>query len=77
MMKKLKKIKMMSCNFQFELTFRIRKDQLIQSIDEHEESVYSLCWSASASWVFASISYDGRVLIHTVPTKFVSEINRA
>jgi WD40 repeat protein len=41
-------------------------DTLVQSIDEHEESVYSVAWSACNSWVFGSVSYDGRVLIHHV-----------
>jgi WD40 repeat protein len=55
--------------------FQQRKDAMIQSFDDHEESVYSVAWSNSASWVFASVSFDGRVLIHTVPSKVVSEIN--
>ncbi|KAF0983576.1 hypothetical protein FDP41_010641 [Naegleria fowleri] len=42
-------------------------DSLVHSYDEHEESVYSLCWSNTNSWTFGSVSYDGRVLMHTVP----------
>ncbi|KAL0485272.1 hypothetical protein AKO1_011681 [Acrasis kona] len=41
-------------------------DTLIQSIDEHQESVYSIAWSSCNSWVFGSVSYEGRVLIHQV-----------
>jgi WD40 repeat protein len=41
-------------------------DTLVQSIDEHEESVYSVAWSSYNSWIFGSVSYDGRVLIHHV-----------
>ena len=38
------------------------------SFDEHEESVYSVAWSACDAWVFASLSYDGRVVINHVPS---------
>ncbi len=41
-------------------------DSLVQSIDEHEESVYSVAWSSYNSWIFGSVSYDGRVLMHHV-----------
>lgn len=41
-------------------------DALVQSIDEHQESVYSVAWSSYNSWVFGSVSYEGRVLIHHV-----------
>ena len=39
---------------------------LATSVDKHEESVYSACWSSASAWVFASLSYDGRVLVHQV-----------
>jgi len=42
-------------------------DSLISSIEEHEESVYSVAWGSANNWIFGSVSYDGRVLIHTVP----------
>jgi len=42
-------------------------NSLVHTYDEHEESVYSVCWSSVNSWTFGSVSYDGRVLIHTVP----------
>lgn len=50
------------------------KDSLIQSIDEHEESVYSLTWSSKNPWVFASASYGGRILIHNTPSIISSRI---
>lgn len=43
------------------------KDALVSKIDEHEESVYSVAWSSKNSWVFASVCYNGRVLLHQVP----------
>ncbi|CAO3691017.1 unnamed protein product [Umbelopsis ramanniana] len=43
-------------------------DGLIKTYDQHEDSVYSVAWSHSDIWVFASLSYDGRVVINRVPT---------
>lgn len=43
------------------------EDKLLAKIDSHEDSVYGLAWSAAEPWVFASLSYDGRVAINTVP----------
>ena len=42
------------------------KDVLVASY-EHEDSIYQTAWSASDAWVFASLSYNGNVLISTVP----------
>eukprot|EP01084_Bolivina_argentea_P023591 44034_1 len=43
------------------------EDKLIKTYKEHEESVYCSSWSANNAWVFASLSYDGRVVINHVP----------
>ena len=43
------------------------EDRLIKTYQEHEESVYCCSWSANNAWVFASLSYDGRVVINHVP----------
>lgn len=43
-------------------------DRLIKSYDQHGDSVYSTCWSTSENkWIFASLSYDGKVSVNTVP----------
>eukprot|EP00877_Chromochloris_zofingiensis_P005866 jgi/Chrzof1/1532/Cz10g11120.t1 len=42
-------------------------DGKVHTYDEHEDSVYGLSWSVVDPWVFASLSYDGRVLINKVP----------
>ncbi|KAJ3366526.1 Protein tssc1 [Allomyces javanicus] len=42
-------------------------DGLLMTYDQHEDSVYGLAWSAANPWVFCSASYDGRVLVNTVP----------
>ena len=44
------------------------EDYLIKSFDQHGDSVYSTCWSTSDNkWIFASLSYDGRVAVNEVP----------
>lgn len=42
-------------------------DGLIRRCDDHEDSVYSCCWSAADAWVFASVSYDGKLAVNRVP----------
>lgn len=44
------------------------EDGLIKSYDHHEDTVNSVCWSANDPWVFATLSYDGNVIINKVPT---------
>ncbi|KAJ1973404.1 hypothetical protein H4R34_005088, partial [Dimargaris verticillata] len=48
-------------------SFEKPTDGLVATFDQHEESVYSVSWSAASPWVFASLSYDGRVVINFVP----------
>ncbi len=42
-------------------------DKHIQAFSQHEDSVYGVAWSACDAWVFASVSYDGHVVINHVP----------
>ncbi|KAJ3322938.1 Protein tssc1 [Boothiomyces sp. JEL0866] len=42
-------------------------DGLVQSFDQHEHSVYSAAWSPADPWIFASVSFDGRVVVNFVP----------
>ena len=44
-------------------------DEVIHCYEEHEDSVYSAVWSAADAWVFASLSYDGRLVINHVPSQ--------
>ena len=39
----------------------------VQAYDEHDDSVYGAAWSAADPWTFASLSYDGRVVVNQVP----------
>ncbi|GAB1603606.1 EARP and GARP complex-interacting protein 1-like [Argonauta hians] len=42
-------------------------DGVIATYEEHEDSVYRVDWSTADPWVFASLSYDGRLVINRVP----------
>ncbi|CAI2170604.1 3714_t:CDS:10 [Funneliformis geosporum] len=39
-------------------------DGLVRTYDQHEDSVYSVAWSAHDPWIFCSLSYDGRAVIN-------------
>ncbi|CAI9758036.1 unnamed protein product [Fraxinus pennsylvanica] len=38
-----------------------RVDALLHSYTDYEDSVYDLAWSSREPWIFASLSYDGRI----------------
>jgi WD40 repeat protein len=42
-------------------------DRLIKVYEDHEDSVYTCEWSSADPWIFASLSYDGRLVINKVP----------
>jgi len=44
-------------------------DGLIRRFEEHEDSIYSCCWSATDAWAFASVSYDGKLVVNRVPAE--------
>lgn len=50
------------------VVYQPQKDMVIQKYDEHEDSVYSVEWSSADRWTFASLSYDGRMVINHVPS---------
>ncbi|GAV63457.1 WD40 domain-containing protein [Cephalotus follicularis] len=41
-------------------------DPLLNSYSDYEDSVYGLAWSSREPWIFASLSYDGRVVVESV-----------
>lgn len=49
-------------------------DGLLETFEHHEESVYSVEWSAADPWIFASVSYDGRVIVSRIPKKYKYQI---
>jgi len=48
-------------------TRKQQQDALVKSFDDNLDSVYGIAWSAVNAWVYASLSYDGKAVIHTVP----------
>ncbi|XP_037084923.1 EARP and GARP complex-interacting protein 1-like [Pollicipes pollicipes] len=45
---------------------RLEDGQLCRC-EEHEDSVYAAEWSSADPWTFASLSYDGRLVVSRVP----------
>ncbi|KAF5747222.1 WD repeat-containing protein DWA2-like [Tripterygium wilfordii] len=43
-----------------------KMDPLLNSYSDYEDSVYGLAWSSREPWIFASLSYDGRVVVESV-----------
>ncbi|OQR76351.1 protein TSSC1-like [Tropilaelaps mercedesae] len=43
------------------------KDVLLETFDDHEDSIYCTEWAPCDPFIFASISYDGRLVINRVP----------
>ncbi|CAK9169051.1 unnamed protein product, partial [Ilex paraguariensis] len=43
-----------------------RVDPLLNSYSDYEDSVYGLAWSSREPWIFASLSYDGRVASYVI-----------
>uniref|UniRef100_A0AAQ4RYL1 EARP complex and GARP complex interacting protein 1 n=1 Tax=Gasterosteus aculeatus aculeatus TaxID=481459 RepID=A0AAQ4RYL1_GASAC len=43
------------------------QDSVVSTFEEHEDSVYAAEWSSADPWLFASLSYDGRLVINRVP----------
>lgn len=41
-------------------------DAVLATHDQHEDSVYCAEWSSADPWCFASLSYDGRLLLNKV-----------
>jgi len=46
---------------------QIEPDKVIKVYEDHEDSVYVAEWSSVEPWIFASLSYDGRLVINKVP----------
>jgi len=42
-------------------------DVRVKGFEDHEESVYAVAWSSCDPFLFASLSYDGRVAVNAVP----------
>ncbi|KAK6304264.1 hypothetical protein J4Q44_G00248500 [Coregonus suidteri] len=53
------------------------QDSIISTFEEHEDSVYAVEWSSADPWLFASLSYDGRLVINRVPRALKYHIRTA
>jgi len=51
-------------------------DPLIRSYNDFEDSVYGLAWSSQEPWIFASLSYDGRVVVDSVPQNIRKDMEK-
>lgn len=51
-------------------------DHHVRSFSDHEDGITSIAWSSTNaySWLFASLSYDGRVIINRVPDSEVKSL---
>eukprot|EP01018_Ginkgo_biloba_P019040 Gb_02376 [translate_table: standard] len=49
-------------------------DPLLRSYNDYEDSVYGLAWSSQEPWIFASLSYDGRVVVESVTQTILKEM---
>ncbi len=47
----------------------VLEDGLLRRFEDHEESVYACAWSSADPWTFASLSYDGRLVVNQVPRR--------
>lgn len=61
-------------DFQHDVKKSPLKDGLLETFSEHEDSVYCVCWSVIDPWTFASLSYDGRLIITRIPKKYKYQI---
>ena len=50
-----------------EVSKKQMEDGLVSVWTDHEDSVYTAEWSTGDPWAFASLSYDGRLVIGQVP----------
>jgi len=50
-----------------EINQEAQPDRVVKVYEDHEDSVYMAEWSSVESWIFASLSYDGRLVINKVP----------
>jgi hypothetical protein len=46
---------------------RMASDTAVKVHLDHTDSVTGIAWSSTGAWVYASVSYTGRVAINTVP----------
>jgi hypothetical protein len=48
---------------------RLAADQAVTVNTDHEDAVTGVAWSVKSAWVYASVSYTGRVAVAQVPSQ--------
>jgi WD40 repeat protein len=46
---------------------KLAADTAIRTHEDHDDSVYAVAWSVHNAWVYASLSYTGKVVVCQVP----------
>lgn len=49
--------------------FEKESDLMVLKVDSFEDSVYAVTWLSGEAWHFASVSYDGKVVVTAVPSE--------
>ena len=44
------------------------EEGLVRLYDEHEDSAYCVSWAAFTPWIFASVSYNGNLIVNEIPS---------
>lgn len=60
----------LNINLNFIIKLNSIPDGLLKTYDQHEDSVYCAEWSNVDPWLFASLSYDGRMCVNRVPKEY-------
>ena len=47
---------------------KLAPDSAIRSHDDHDDTVVAAAWSSHSAWVYASLSYPGKVVVCQVPS---------
>ena len=47
---------------------RLAADQAVRVHTDHADTVTGVAWSSTGAWVYASLSYTGRVAVSVVPS---------
>eukprot|EP00754_Rhynchopus_humris_P041913 Rhum_TRINITY_DN25447_c0_g1::Rhum_TRINITY_DN25447_c0_g1_i1::g.182150::m.182150 len=42
-------------------------DSLLKSVADYDDTAYAVAWSSLSPWLFASVSYASKVMVHRVP----------
>lgn len=50
------------------------EDEIINTYEPHEDSIYNVRWSQQDPWVFSSLSYDGTIIFNRVPNQEIYKI---